>query len=109
MVDDAIVMLDVIWRRIERGQAPLQAALNGAGDVSFTILSISISLIAVFTPVMFMGGVVGRFMREFAITLSAAVVMSIIFSLTLTPMLCGQFLKAPAPARGWFMLSLIHI
>jgi HAE1 family hydrophobic/amphiphilic exporter-1 len=106
VVDDAIVMLDVIWRRIERGQAPLQAALNGAGDVSFTILSISISLIAVFTPVMFMGGVVGRFMREFAITLSAAVVMSIIFSLTLTPMLCGQFLKAPAPARGWFMRAL---
>jgi HAE1 family hydrophobic/amphiphilic exporter-1 len=106
VVDDAIVMLDVIWRRIEHGQKPLQAALNGAGDVSFTILSISISLIAVFTPVMFMGGVVGRFMREFAITLSAAVVMSIIFSLTLTPMLCGQFLKKPAPASGWFLRAL---
>jgi HAE1 family hydrophobic/amphiphilic exporter-1 len=106
VVDDAIVMLDVIWRRIEHGQAPLEAALNGARDVSFTILSISISLIAVFTPVMFMGGVVGRFMREFAITLSAAVVMSILFSLTLTPMLCGQFLKAPAPASSRFMRAL---
>jgi HAE1 family hydrophobic/amphiphilic exporter-1 len=106
VVDDAIVMLDVIWRRIEHGQAPIEAALNGARDVSFTILSISISLIAVFTPVMFMGGVVGRFMREFAITLSAAVVMSIVFSLTLTPMLCGQFLKAPAPASSRFMRAL---
>jgi HAE1 family hydrophobic/amphiphilic exporter-1 len=106
VVDDAIVMLDVIWRRIEHGQQPIEAALNGARDVSFTILSISISLIAVFTPVMFMGGVVGRFMREFAITLSAAVVMSIIFSLTLTPMLCGQFLKRPVPANGWFLRAL---
>ncbi len=106
VVDDAIVMLDVIWRRIEHGQNPIQAALNGAGEVSFTILSISISLIAVFTPVMFMGGVVGRFMREFAITLAAAVVMSLILSLTLTPMLCGQFLKAPQPATGRLMRGL---
>ncbi len=106
VVDDAIVMLDVIWRRIEHGQRPLQAALGGAREVSFTILSISISLIAVFTPVMFMGGVVGRFMREFAITLSAAVMMSLLFSLTLTPMLCGQFLRAPQPATGRFMLAL---
>jgi hydrophobe/amphiphile efflux-1 (HAE1) family protein len=106
VVDDAIVMLDVIWRRIEHGQSPLSAAVNGARDVSFTILSISISLIAVFTPVMFMGGVVGRFMREFAVTLSAAVIMSIIFSLTLTPMLCGQYLKPPQPSPNRFMLAL---
>jgi len=106
VVDDAIVMLDVIWRRIEHGEAPMAAALAGARDVSFTILSISISLIAVFTPVMFMGGVVGRLMREFALTLSAAVFMSLVFSLTLTPMLCGRFLTAPQPATGPGMLAL---
>jgi HAE1 family hydrophobic/amphiphilic exporter-1 len=106
VVDDAIVMLDVIWRRIERGQPPLQAALDGAREISFTILSISVSLIAVFTPVMFMGGVVGRMMREFALTLSAAVVVSLLLSLTLTPMLCGQFLRAPQPATSGLMLAL---
>jgi HAE1 family hydrophobic/amphiphilic exporter-1 len=106
VVDDAIVMLDVIWRRIEHGQSPLQAALAGARDIGFTILSISISLIAVFTPVMFMGGVVGRLMREFAITLSAAVVMSLLLSLTLTPMLCGQFLRLPKPPTTWVMKRL---
>jgi len=84
----------------------LTAARNGARDVSFTILSISISLVAVFTPVMFMGGVVGRFMREFAVTLTAAVMMSAVFSLTLTPMLCGQFLKIPEPANSRFMRAL---
>ncbi|HWG77286.1 MAG TPA: efflux RND transporter permease subunit [Steroidobacteraceae bacterium] len=106
VVDDAIVMLDVIWRRMEHGQKPLQAALDGARDVGFTILSISISLIAVFTPVMFMGGVVGRLMREFAVTLSAAVLVSLLLSLTLTPMLCGQFLRAPQPAKSWLMRAL---
>ncbi|MGH8206745.1 MAG: efflux RND transporter permease subunit, partial [Steroidobacteraceae bacterium] len=106
VVDDAIVMLDVIWRRIEHGQRPLQASLAGARDIGFTILSISISLIAVFTPVMFMGGVVGRLMREFALTLSAAVLMSLLLSLTLTPMLCAQFLRAPEPAAGRLMRVL---
>ena len=90
VVDDAIVMVEVIWQRIERGEAPFEAALAGAGEISFTILSISISLIAVFTPLMFMGGVVGLLMREFAITLSAAVLISLLLTLTLTPMLCGQ-------------------
>ncbi len=106
VVDDAIVMLDVIWRRIEHGEQPLAAAVSGARDINFTILSISVSLIAVFTPVMFLGGVVGRLVREFAVTLSAAVVVSLIVSLTLTPMLCGQFLKAPAPASSRLMLAL---
>jgi hydrophobe/amphiphile efflux-1 (HAE1) family protein len=106
VVDDAIVMLDVIWRRIEHGEQPLAAAVNGAREINFTILSISVSLIAVFTPVMFMGGVVGRLVREFAITLSAAVVLSLIVSLTLTPMLCGQFLKVPQPASNRWMLAL---
>jgi hydrophobe/amphiphile efflux-1 (HAE1) family protein len=106
VVDDAIVMLDVIWRRIEQGEPPLSAAVNGARDINFTILSISVSLIAVFAPVMFMGGVVGRLVREFAFTLSAAVVVSLLVSLTLTPMLCGQFLKVPQPASNRWMLAL---
>jgi len=97
VVDDAVVMLEAIWRRIEHGERPFQAALAGSGEINFTILSISISLVAVFTPLMFMGGVVGRLMREFAVTLSVAVVLSVLFSLTLTPMLCAKFLKAPTP------------
>jgi HAE1 family hydrophobic/amphiphilic exporter-1 len=97
VVDDAIVMVEVIWRRIEEGEPPLQASIAGAGEISFTILAISISLIAVFTPLMFMGGVVGKLMREFAVTLSAAVALSIVLSLSLTPMLCARFLKKPAP------------
>jgi HAE1 family hydrophobic/amphiphilic exporter-1 len=106
VVDDAIVMVEVIWRRIEEGYTPIQAALDGAAEISFTILSISISLIAVFSPLMFMGGVVGRLMREFALVLSAAVVLSILLSLTLTPMLCGRFLKAPEPPKTRFMKML---
>ncbi len=97
VVDDAIVMVEVIWKHIEAGQKPLQAALAGAGEVGFTILAISISLIAVFTPLMFMGGVVGLLMREFALALSFAVLVSMLLTLTFTPMLCGQFLKAPRP------------
>ena len=77
VVDDAIVMVEVIWRRIEEGENPFEAALAGAAEINFTILSISISLVAVFTPLMFMGGIIGRLMREFAVTLSAAVVISV--------------------------------
>jgi HAE1 family hydrophobic/amphiphilic exporter-1 len=106
VVDDAIVMVEAIWTRIEHGEKPFQAALNGAGEIGFTILSISISLIAVFTPLMFMGGVVGRLMREFALTLSASVLISVILSLTFTPMLCGKFLKAPGPPRNPIMKGL---
>ena len=106
VVDDAIVMVEAIWRRIEHGEKPFQAALNGASEISFTILSIAISLIAVFTPIMFMGGVVGRLMREFALTLSAAVVLSVTLSLTFTPMLCGKFLKAPEPPKNPLMKGL---
>jgi HAE1 family hydrophobic/amphiphilic exporter-1 len=100
VVDDAIVMEEVIWQKIEHGQAPYEAALAGAGEISFTILTISISLVAVFTPLMFLGGVVGRLMREFAFTLSAAVILSIFFSLTVTPMLASRFLKPPDPPRN---------
>jgi HAE1 family hydrophobic/amphiphilic exporter-1 len=106
VVDDAIVMLEVIWRRIEDGEKPFDAAMAGSGEISFTILTISISLVAVFTPLMFMGGVVGLLMREFAITLSAAVVVSIFLSLSLTPMLCALFLKPPKPAGNAVMRAL---
>jgi HAE1 family hydrophobic/amphiphilic exporter-1 len=106
VVDDAIVMVEAIWRRIEHGEKPFQAALNGASEISFTILSIAISLIAVFTPIMFMNGVVGRLMREFGLTLSAAVVLSVTLSLTFTPMLCGKFLKAPEPPKNPIMKGL---
>jgi HAE1 family hydrophobic/amphiphilic exporter-1 len=106
VVDDAIVMVEVIWRHIEDGLPPFEAALKGAQEISFTILSISISLIAVFTPLMFMGGVVGRLMREFALTLSAAVVISVILSLTFTPMLCGRFLRPPTPPSNGFTRAL---
>ena len=97
VVDDAIVMSEVIWQHLEHGEKPFDAALAGSSDVSFTVLSISISLIAVFTPLMFMGGVVGLLMREFAVTLSAAVLVSLVLTLTVTPMLCAQFLKPPMP------------
>ncbi|HUD88214.1 MAG TPA: efflux RND transporter permease subunit [Xanthobacteraceae bacterium] len=106
VVDDAIVMVEVIWKRIEAGEAPLDAALAGSAEISFTILTISISLIAVFTPLMFMGGVVGLLMREFAVTLSAAVILSLVLSLTLTPMLCALFLKAPQPPSNLFTRML---
>jgi HAE1 family hydrophobic/amphiphilic exporter-1 len=102
VVDDAIVMVEVIWQHLEKGEKPLAAALAGSGEVSFTILSISISLVAVFTPLMFMGGVVGLLMREFAITLSAAVLVSMVLTLTLTPMLSAKFLRAPKPPSNGF-------
>ena len=98
VVDDAIVMEEVIWQRLEHGEKPFEAALAGAGEISFTVLSISISLIAVFTPLVFMGGVVGLLMREFAVTLSAAVLLSLVLTLTLTPMLCSRFLKRAGAA-----------
>jgi HAE1 family hydrophobic/amphiphilic exporter-1 len=106
VVDDAIVMVEVIWQRLEHGEKPFEAALAGAGEISFTVLSISISLVAVFTPLMFMGGVVGLLMREFAITLSAAVMISLVLTLTLTPMMCSRFLRKPEPPSNWFTKGL---
>jgi hydrophobe/amphiphile efflux-1 (HAE1) family protein len=100
VVDDAIVMVEVVWRRIEAGEPAFEAALAGSGEISFTILAMSISLVAVFTPLMFMGGVVGLLMREFAVTLSVAVALSLFFSLSLTPMLCATFLRAPQPPKN---------
>ncbi|MGO4738769.1 efflux RND transporter permease subunit [Bosea sp. 2KB_26] len=94
VVDDAIVMLENIIRHIEMGKKPFQAALDGSREIGFTILSITISLVAVFIPVFFMGGVVGKVFTEFAGTIAAAIIVSGFVSLTLTPMLCARFLKA---------------
>jgi multidrug efflux pump len=93
VVDDAIVMIENIFRYIEAGEKPLDAALKGARQIGFTVVSLSISLIAVFIPLLFMTGIVGRLFREFAITLSVAVIASAVVSLTLTPMMCAKFLK----------------
>ncbi len=93
VVDDAIVMLENIVAHIERGMQPYEAALQGSREIGFTILSITFSLIAVFIPVLFMGGIVGRLFREFAVTISLSILISGIVSLTLTPMLCSRFLK----------------
>jgi hydrophobe/amphiphile efflux-1 (HAE1) family protein len=93
VVDDAIVMLENIHRHIEDGMKPMEAAIKGAGEIGFTIVSISLSLIAVFIPLLLMGGIVGRLFREFAMTVAIAVVVSAFISLTLTPMMCSRFLK----------------
>ncbi len=93
VVDDAIVMLENIFRHIEDGMKPMEAALKGAAEIGFTIVSISLSLIAVFIPLLLMGGIVGRLFREFAMTVSIAVVLSAFISLTLTPMMCSRFLR----------------
>jgi multidrug efflux pump len=105
VVDDAIVVLENVSRHIERGMPPFQAALKGAREVSFTVVSMSISLIAVFIPILFMGGIVGRLFREFAVTLSAAILVSLVVSLTMTPMMCARLLK-PANERKPSSLSL---
>jgi len=93
VVDDAIVMIENIDRYIEQGLPPLEAALRGAGQIGFTILSLTVSLIAVLIPLLFMGDIVGRLFREFAVTLSVAILMSAFISLTLTPMMCSRLLK----------------
>ncbi|AVO40211.1 efflux RND transporter permease subunit [Simplicispira suum] len=99
VVDDAIAVLENIARHMERGKTALQAALDGSREIAFTVLSMSISLVAVFVPILFMGGVVGRFFREFAVVMSAAILISLVVSLTTTPTLCALLLK-PRPARA---------
>ena len=105
VVDDAIVVLENIMRHMERGKTALRASLDGAREIGFTVVSMSISLIAVFVPILFMGGIVGRFFREFAIVMSSAILVSMVVSLTTTPMMCAALLKphipAPARRRGW--------
>ncbi len=97
VVDDAIVVLENISRHMEDGVPRVEAALQGAREVGFTIVSITLSLIAVFLPILLMGGIVGRLFREFAVTLSLAILVSLVISLTTTPMLCALFLK---PSRA---------
>jgi HAE1 family hydrophobic/amphiphilic exporter-1 len=99
VVDDAIVMLENIVRHLELGEKPFDAALSGSREISFTILSMTLSLAAVFIPVLFMGGIVGRLLHEFAVTIGAAILVSGAVSLTLTPMLCSRFLRNPADVR----------
>lgn len=103
VVDDAIVMLENIYRHVENGMSPLKAALQGSEEISFTIVSISVSLVAVFIPLLLMGGIVGRLFREFAVTVTLTIAISVVVSLTLTPMLCALFLKSHgqgAPVHG---------
>src|SRR5207249_276834 len=95
VVDDAVVMLENIVRHMEQGKSRMDAALDGAREIGFTIVSMTLSLAAVFIPVLFMGGVVGRLLHEFAVTIGAAVLVSGFVSLTLTPMLCSRFLRPP--------------
>lgn len=97
VVDDAIVMLENIARHLEEGETPLNAALKGAKQIGFTLVSLTISLIAVLIPLLFMADVVGRLFREFAITLAVAILISLVVSLTLTPMMCARLLKAEKP------------
>jgi hydrophobic/amphiphilic exporter-1 (mainly G- bacteria), HAE1 family len=99
LVDDAIVMLENIVRHLEMGKTTLQAALDGSKEIAFTIVSMTLSLTAVFIPVLFMGGVVGRLMHEFAVTIAAAILVSGVVSLSLTPMLGSRFIKAPHAMR----------
>ena len=102
VVDDAIVMLENIVRHMEMGKPRMQAALDGAREVAFTIVSMTVSLVAVFIPVLFLGGIIGRLLREFSMTIAIAVLISGVISLTLTPMLGSRFLRHEVHSRGWF-------
>ena len=99
VVDDAIVMLENIVRHVEKGETPLEAALKGSKEIGFTIVSMTVSLAAVFIPLLFLTGILGRLFREFAVTITAAILISGVVSVTLTPMLCSRFLSAKRTAR----------
>ncbi len=100
VVDDAIVVVENIHRHIEDGETPFEAALNGSREIGFTVLSISFSLIAVFIPLLLMGGIIGRLFREFALTVTASIAVSALVSLTLAPMLCSRFMRAHSHEPG---------
>ena len=108
VVDDAIVMLENIVRHIEDGMAPMEAALKGSKEIGFTIISMTLSLIAVFIPVMFMSGIVGRLLHEFAVTICAAILVSAFVSLTLTPMMCSRFVKSHKGEKHGWMFNLFE-
>ena len=99
VVDDAIVVIESVMERVEAGMSPLQAAIEGAGAIAFTVIAISLSLVAAFMPLFFIGGIVGKFFQEFAITVSLAILVSTVVALTVTPMLCGQYLNMRPPGR----------
>ena len=107
VVDDAIVMLENIVRHLEKGKRPMQAALDGAREIGFTIVSMTLSLTAVFIPVLLMGGIIGRLFHEFAVTIGVAILVSGFVSLTLTPMLCSRFLRPPKEAHHgrWYQAT----
>ena len=107
VVDDAIVMIENITRYIEQGDSPLEAALKGSEQIGFTILSLTVSLIAVLIPLLFMGDIIGRLFREFAITLSVTILVSAFVSLTLTPMMCSRLLRHRKPQRTECAVSRI--
>ena len=100
VVDDAIVVVENIYRHIENGTVPFEAALKGSREIAFTVLSISLSLVAVFIPLLLMGGIIGRVFREFALTVTAAIAVSALVSLTLAPMLCSRFMKQHSHEHG---------
>src|SRR5437016_3383615 len=109
VIDDAIVMIENIVRYIEEGDPPMQAALKGAEQIGFTILSLTVSLIAVLIPLLFMGDIVGRLFREFAVTLSVTILVSAVVSLTLTPMMCARMLRhKPESEQSWFYRTSEH-
>jgi HAE1 family hydrophobic/amphiphilic exporter-1 len=117
VVDDAIVMLENIVRHLEKGETPMEAALKGSKEIGFTIISMTLSLAAVFIPVLFMEGILGRLFREFGVTICVAIIISGIVSITLTPMLCSRFLRIPQPgakrsllfrATQWFFDQLLR-
>ena len=107
VVDDAIVMIENISRYLEAGDSPMQAAMKGAEQIGFTIISLTVSLIAVLIPLLFMGDVVGRLFREFAVTLAVTIILSAVVSLTLTPMMCSRILRhTPQGAAGPLLQGL---
>jgi HAE1 family hydrophobic/amphiphilic exporter-1 len=108
VVDDAIVMLENIYRHVEHGEAPLQASLVGSSEIGSTIVSMTLSLAAVFIPVLFMGGVLGRLFREFSVTICVAILISGVVSVTLTPMLCSRFLKRPGAGGTGYGSRFYH-
>ncbi len=108
VVDDAIVVLENISRHLEEGMPRREASLLGAREIGFTIVSITLSLIAVFTPILLMGGIMGRLFREFAVTLSLAIVISMVIALTTTPMMCALILRPNAPPSGPRRKSLLQ-
>ena len=108
VVDDAIVMIENVFRNLELGHSPLRAALTGARQIGFTVMSISISLIAAFIPLLLMGGIVGRLFREFSVTLAFAIAVSTVVSLTVTPMICAHFVRVPPSADATWLDRLMQ-